>query len=181
MLKALTAAFSLALTAVPASAEIVSRTADSFTLRYSGTVSVGRGDVFGAIELISAWWEGAHTYSGDAANLTLETDLGGCFCETLPDGTIFAHGRIVASDDDHLTLDAPLGPLKGRATRAALTFSWPETASLLEDDETGVVVLFVVEGLGVGAFADAVDIVMQGQHGRLLHLVEHGRPTPTAD
>lgn len=181
MLKALIAAAVLALTAAPTSAEIVSRGADSFTLRYAGTVEAGRGDVFSAIELISAWWDGAHTYSGDAANLTLKTELGGCFCEALPDGTIFEHGRVAMFDDDHLTLNAPLGPLKGRATRAELTFSWPETASLLEDDETGVVLLFVVEGPGLGAFADAVDTVMKGQHERLLDLIEHGRPTPQFD
>ena len=181
MLKALIAATALALTAAPASAEIVSRTADSFTLRYAGTVGVSRGDVFGAIALISEWWDGAHTYSGDSANLTLETEVGGCFCEALPNATIFEHGRVAEFDDDRLTLNAPLGPLKGRTTRAELTFSWPETSSRLEEDETGVVMVFVVEGPGLGAFADAVDTVMLGQHERLLRQVELARPTPSVD
>ncbi len=61
MLKTLIAALGVALLAAPASAEIVSRSADAFTLRHAGSVGVGRGDVFGAIETISAWWDGAHT------------------------------------------------------------------------------------------------------------------------
>src|SRR3546814_9802807 len=30
------------------------------------------------------WWNGAHSYSGSAANLRLEPVAGGCFCEALP-------------------------------------------------------------------------------------------------
>lgn len=181
MLRTLIAAFGVALLAAPASAEIVSRSGDTFTLRHIGTVGVGRGDVFAAIETISAWWDGAHTYSGSAGNLTLNTDLGGCFCEALPDGAVFEHGRVAAFDDDHLMLNAPLGPLNGRATRAELTFSWPEAEAGLEADETGVVMLFVVEGPGLGAYADAVDSVMRGQHERLLRLIETGSPTARPD
>ncbi len=181
MIKALIATAASVILAAPASAEIMSRTPDSFTLRYAGSVGVGRGDVFGVITSISQWWDGTHTYSGDAANLTLGLEVGGCFCEALPDGTTFEHGRVTVFDDDHLTLNAPLGPLKGRATRADLTFSWPENEALLADDETGVVIIFVVEGPGVGAFADAVDTVMLSQHERLLHQAELAQPTPSFD
>jgi hypothetical protein len=161
----------------PAAAQIVDRHADGFTLRYADTVEVGRGDVAMAVEAMGAWWDGDHTYTGSAANLSLDPRVGGCFCEAMPDGSMFEHGRITALDDDHLVLDAPLGPLKGMATRAELTFTWPDTASRTHD-ETGVVMVFVVQGPGLGAFADAVDQVMGGQHARLLHLIEHGTPEP---
>jgi len=161
----------------PAAAQIVERHADGFTLRYADTVEVGRGDVAMAIESVSAWWDGDHTYTGSAANLSLDLRVGGCFCEAMADGSRFEHGSVTAFDDDHLVLEAPLGPLKGMATRAELTFSWPEAASLTHD-ETGVVMVFTVEGPGLGAFADAVDQVMRGQHARLLGLIEHGTPEP---
>lgn len=161
----------------PVAAQIVDRHADGFTLRYADTVEVGRGDVAMAIESVSAWWDGDHTYTGSAANLSLDPRVGGCFCEAMPDGSKFEHGRVTALDDDRLVLEAPLGPLKGMATRAELTFSWPEAASVTHDG-TGVVMVFVVEGPGLGAFADAVDQVMRGQHARLLHLIQHGTPEP---
>lgn len=162
----------LMLLAAPASAEVVQRSADSFTLHYSETAGVGRGDVLMAIESVAAWWDSAHTYSGEAANLRLDLTPGGCLCEALADGTTFEHGRVTAFDDDQLTLDAPLGPLKGRATRADLTFSWSEPAWPTNGDETRVTLSFVIEGPGLGAFADAVDQVMQGQYDRLLHLID---------
>lgn len=171
----------LAAVAGPAAAEVKARSADGFTVAYEKTVSVGRGDVLLAIESVDAWWDGAHTYSGSAANLRLEPVPGGCFCEALADGTTFEHGRVTALDDDQLRLSAPLGPLNGKATRADLTFSWAEHAVPGGGDRTRVIVSFVVEGPGLGAFADPVDRVMQGQFDRLLHLIEHGSATTEAD
>ena len=164
-----------------ASAEVKARSADGFTLTYERTVSVGRGDVFLSIESIDAWWDGAHTYSGSAGNLRLEPFVGGCFCEALTDGTTFEHGRVSAFDDDHLRLNAPLGPLNGKATRADLTFSWPEHAFPGDGEETSVILSFVVEGPGLGAFADPVDRVMRGQFDRLLRLIEQGSAATEAD
>lgn len=180
-MKRLLLAALLATVAGPAAAEVKARSADGFTLTYERTVNVGRGDVFLAIESIGAWWDGAHTYSGAAANLRLEPFVGGCFCEALADGTTFEHGRITAFDDDHLGLNAPLGPLNGKATRADLTFSWPERPVPGDGDETSVIMSFVVEGPGLGAFADPVDRVMQGQFDRLIRLIEHGSAATEAD
>ena len=151
------------LSATPAAAEVVERHADGFTLRFTTTMETTAGDVFLAIEDIGGWWDSAHTYSGDARNLALSLEPDGCFCEALPDGTLFEHGRLRGFDDEHLSLDAPLGPLKGRATTADLTFSWPDAG-------TGVAVTmtFVVEGPGLGAFADPVDAVMAGQFARFV-------------
>ena len=170
MLKSLMAAVVLALAATPVAAEVVARNADAFTLRYSVTMETSAGDVVLAIGSIGEWWDGAHTYSGEASNLSIGLDPGACFCERLADGAVFEHGRVVALDDDHLLLDAPLGPLKPRATRADLTFSWPDAGT------TGVAVTltFRVEGEGLGAMADRVDTVMQGQFNRFTRYVEYG-------
>lgn len=169
MLKSLIAAAALLLTAAPASAEVIARTADSFTLSYDVNIETTPGDVVLALESVGSWWDGAHTYSGDAANMSLSLKPGGCFCEALPDGKTFEHGRTVLVDDDQLRLFAPLGPLNGRATRADLTFSWPETLR-----GTTLTMTFVVEGAGLGAFADAVDGVMSGQFARLARFIEYG-------
>jgi len=175
MLKALIAAAALALSAAPApapaAAEVVARSADSFTLRYAVPLETSAGDVVLALEDIGGWWDGAHTYSGDARNLSLSLDPGGCFCEALPGGGAFEHGRVVALDDDHLALDAPLGPLKGRASKANLVFSWPDAGR-----GTMVTMTFVVEGPGLGAVADPVNDVMALQFERLIRYVEYGEP-----
>ncbi len=153
----------------PAAAEVVSRHADGFTLRFAVPMETSAGDVVLALDNIGGWWDGAHTYSGDAANLSLSLDPGACFCEALADGSAFEHGRVVVLDDDHLALDAPLGPLKGRASKADLTFSWPDAGA-----GTMVTMTFIVEGPGLGAFADPVNGVMAGQFERFIRYVEYG-------
>lgn len=157
--------------ATPAAAEVVERHADGFTQRFAVPMETSAGDVVLALDDIGGWWDGAHTYSGDAANLSLSFEPGACFCEAMPDGSLFEHGRVVALDDDQLVLNAPLGPLKALATRADLTFSWPDAGM-----GTMVTMTFVVEGPGLGAMADPVDGVMSVQFARLVRYVEDGEP-----
>lgn len=170
MLKPLLAAAALALAATPAAAEVIERSADHFVLRYETGLETTPEDIYGAVGHIGQWWDSAHTYSGDAANMTLPLETGACFCERLADGTTFEHGRVVTADPQTgVLLDAPLGPLKGKATRADLSIRWSGANA-----GWTLVMTYVVRGPGVGAWADGVDAVMQGQYARLLHYVEYG-------
>lgn len=158
-------------TASPAAAEIVSRGEDAFTLRFAVGLEASREEVIAAAGEIPAWWDPAHSYTGDAANLSLTLEPGGCWCERLADGTVFRHGEVVSMTSDRVVFDAPLGPLNGKATRANLTFSaGPENRGVLAAME------FVVEGPGVGAFADAVHGVMRQGWNRYVRFIEYGEP-----
>lgn len=159
------AAASLLLTAGPVSAEIASRTADSFTLTYERTVAASPEGVLEAIGRPADWWSDAHTYSGAASNISVDLRPGGCWCETLPGGGV-KHGEavLVWPGQRMVRFDAPFGPLQGIGADAVLTMSWPEA------DGGGARQLkwtFVVTGPGAGALADPVDGVMTEQFGRL--------------
>lgn len=170
MLKPLLSAAVLALGATPAAAEVVERSADHFVLRYEVGLETTPEDIYGAIGEIGKWWDGAHTYSGDARNMTLPLEVGACFCERLADGTQFEHGRVTAADPGTgVLLAAPLGPLKGKTTMADLSFGWSGAGA-----GWTLVMTYVVRGPGVGGWADGVDAVMQVQYGRLTHFVEYG-------
>jgi hypothetical protein len=80
--------------AAPASAEVVSRSADAFTLRFSVGVETTSEGVVTAVSELPAWWDPAHTYSGQGANLSLTFEDGGCWCERLADGTVFQHAVV---------------------------------------------------------------------------------------
>lgn len=163
MRKILTVIALLTLTATAAQAEVVERHANGFTLRMSAPVSAGWGQAFFAVGDVDHWWNAEHSYSGDAANLSLPLQVGACFCEAMPDGSNFEHGRVVAVDQRReVRLDAPLGPLKGLTTRADLVFSWNNT---IGSDQV-LTLTYVVEGEGLGAFADPVDQVLTDQFGR---------------
>ncbi len=171
MLKALIVAAALTLTAAPASAEVVSRSADGFVLRFAVGVEAAPEDVVAAVSELPQWWDPAHTYTGDAANLSLAFEEGGCWCETLADRTVFEHAVVTGITADRVTMDAALGPLHDKATKAELTFgSAPENRGRL------VTIDFVVEGPGLGAMADGVNMVMDQAFDRLIHQIEYGEP-----
>lgn len=158
-----------ALGVAPAAAEVVSRTADSFTLRYAVGAGIAPDDIPTALQDLPKWWDAAHTYTGSAGNLSLDLAPGGCWCEKLADGTDFDHGRTVSVMADHIVFDAPFGPLRGKATRADLVVSWPAANGGWTPTWT-----MTVEGPGIGAMADGVDAVMGAGYQRWLRYLEYG-------
>lgn len=169
MLKILIAAAALMFAATPVSAEVIARTADSFTLRYQSAMETTPEDILSSMTLVGEWWDGAHSYSGDAKNITIDMTVGGCWCEKLADGTDFRHATVLAIEPDRLAFNAPFGPLNGKATRADFTVAWP-------GDNKGWMVtwVMVIEGPGLGAYADAVDGVMGAGFGRFTRYLEYG-------
>lgn len=158
-------------------AEVVERHDDGFTLRMSAPAGAGWGQAFLAVGDVQHWWNGEHTYSGDAANLSLPLEAGGCFCERLDDGSRFEHGRVIAVDARHgVQLEAPLGPLKGRATRASLAFGWNDT---IGSDQI-LTLTYVVEGDGLGAMAEPVDQVLTDQFAHWVAWAPRIRPIARA-
>ena len=171
MIRAALIAMAFVAVAAPASAEVISRSADGFVLRFAVGVEAVPADVVAAVSELPQWWDPAHTYTGDAANLSLAFEEGGCWCERLADGTIFEHAVVTGIMADGVTMTAPLGPLHGKATKAELTFG-------SEAGNRGrlVTVDFVIEGPGLGAFADPVNGVMDGAFDRFVHQIEYGEP-----
>lgn len=176
MRKAIVGATVLGLCAAgPAAAEVVARHADGFTLRMTASVNAGWGQAFLAVGDVPRWWNADHTYSGDAANLSLPLEPGACFCERLADGSTFEHGRVLDADARHgVGLEAPLGPLKDQATRASLTFGWNDTTG----SDQILTLTYIVEGDGLGVMAGPVDQVLTDQFARWIAWAPRIRPTP---
>src|SRR4051794_41981845 len=70
--------------ATPAAAEVVSASANGFEVRETVQLVVPAVAAYAAFANIGDWWDPEHSYSGDAANLSLNLVPGGCFCERLP-------------------------------------------------------------------------------------------------
>ena len=167
MLKPLIAAAALSLFALPAAAEVVARTADSFTLRYAVDSGIAPEKIGPSLADLPRWWDSAHTYSGSADNLSLDLMPGGCWCERLADGSDFDHGRTVSVTADSYVFHAPFGPMRGKTTMAELTVTWPAA-----NGGRSLTWTMVVEGPGMGAMADAIDAVMGAGHRRWLIWLE---------
>lgn len=164
----------LSLIAGPASAEIANRTENGFTLTYERRVTASADAVFAALGRPADWWSDVHTYSGAAANITIDLRPGGCWCEALPGGGVkHAEAVLVWPEQRMVRFDAPFGPLQSIGADAVLTMSWA-------DAEGGAARTlkwtFAVSGPGAGAMAEPVDTVMTEQFGRLAdHLTATAR------
>jgi len=164
-------AASLALHAPAAHAEVVARSETGFVVRLTSEVTAAPAEAWKTILTPAQWWQSQHTFSGDAANLTLDPQVGGCFCEVLPrpDGAPPAqkpggvqHLRVVYIEPPRaLRMVGAMGPLQSEALAATMTITVKPT-------EKGSRILFeyVVGGFmryKVDEIAPAVDRMLSAQ------------------
>lgn len=165
-----------------ASAEVVSSGPTSFVIAQSVTIAKPRAEVWAMLRTPQKWWAKEHTYSGDSANLYLDSQATGCFCEKLPGKGSVEHARVVfLSAPGTLRLQGALGPLQAQAVIGTLTF----TLEAQDDDTTRVKMTYVVGGYiqdGAEAMASPVDEVMAVQLLALKSAAEGATPDagPTA-
>lgn len=130
-----TTALSLAalVCAAPVSAEVTRSTDDGFVTRHEVVVKATPKDVWLALISPAGWWQSAHTWSGDARNLTLTPQASGCFCEKIPEvnepnrfslqGSV-EHMRVVqAYPEQALRMVGSLGPLQSEPVTGVLTIT----------------------------------------------------------
>jgi uncharacterized protein YndB with AHSA1/START domain len=102
-------------------AEVKAMAPDYFRLECRAVFPESAKDAWARLVRIERWWSPAHTYSGDASNLSLKPVAGGTWREVWPGGQV-EHGRVVAAMPPQLLrLDAPLGPLQEMGVSATLT------------------------------------------------------------
>jgi uncharacterized protein YndB with AHSA1/START domain len=158
--------------APPAYADVVDSTVGGFTIKVTVDVAAPPARVYQALtERIGAWWDAAHTFSGNAANLSIDARPGGCFCERLPGGGGVQHLTVIHADPGKLLrMSGGLGPLQDLAV--ARVMSWKMTGT---GGRTSLEVTYkvggYVPGAGVGALAAPVNAVISAQVSRLAQFV----------
>jgi len=156
-------------------AEIKQATADGFFLAYSAPLETTTATAYADLVQVQKWWNGEHTFSGKAINLSLKPEAGGCFCERWPGGSV-EHGRVImALPGKLLRLDTALGPLQEFALKGVLSI-W-----LREDDygKARIELEYRVNGSsasGLDQFAPQVDDVLGAQFSRLMRFIATGDP-----
>src|ERR1700690_850800 len=79
----------------PACAVVNDSAANGFSVSENVHIAAPPGKVYDELVRPSHWWSSTHTFSKDAANLTLEPRAGGCWCEKLANGGSVLHLSIV--------------------------------------------------------------------------------------
>jgi hypothetical protein len=162
------AAFAVVMSCVsaPGAAAIVASSAGGFTVREEVSLSGPPSRAWARLVDVARWWDGKHTYSGKASNLSLTLRPGGCWCESLDHGGFVRHMDVVlAIPGKTLRLTGGLGPLQGTGATGALTFTLRSSSP----NVTVVVAEYSVVGFtpdGLTAMAGAVDEVLGEQMAR---------------
>jgi len=109
--------------AAPARGEVVDKAANGFTVRIVLQVAAPPETVYTSlVRHVGEWWDAEHTYSGDAKNMSIIAEPGGCFCERLPAGGV-QHGSVVyVAPGRMLRLVGSLGPLQQAGVSGTMTW-----------------------------------------------------------
>ena len=160
----------------PVAAEVKSAAPNGFEVVSMATISASVDRVYSALGEVGRWWSPSHTFSRDAANLSMELRAGGCFCERLKDGGSAQHLQVVyAAPSEGLRLRGALGPLQMEGVDG--TLSWTLKPA---EGGTNVTQSYVVGGYirsGMEQWAPRVDRVLDEQLQRLKSFVEGKSPT----
>jgi len=117
------------------------------------------------------WWSSEHTFSGDAANLSLDPHAGGGWCERLPGGGSVEHLRVVyVVPGQTLRLTGALGPLQPMPVQGVLTLVLAPAAG-----GTDAKLTYALFGPDLGGLSGPVDGVLAQQLARLKAAVESAR------
>jgi len=159
----------------PARADVVGADAGGFQVKTTLTIAAAPAKVYAALLKIGKWWNPEHTWSGNAANLTLSGKPGGCFCEKLEGGGGVQHMVVVyAAPGKELRLNGALGPLQTEAAIGNLILTLNP-----KHQGTEFSAVYSVAGYtksGWVAWAPDVDAVLNQQFTRLKSYIETGKP-----
>jgi hypothetical protein len=173
-----------------ASAEVVETSSDHFVTRETATVKAAPKAAWLALIEPSGWWDSDHTWSGDAANMSIVPQGGGCFCERLPEsdsandvglaGSVQHMAVVMAHPMKVLRMRGALGPLQSEPVDGVLTI----TLQPISGVGTKLVWEYVVAGhmrYPIDKISKSVDGVMRQQLGHLADKLGRSDAGPTAE
>ncbi|MGB0899328.1 MAG: hypothetical protein ACPGSN_08740 [Psychrobium sp.] len=145
-------------------AEVTKQTANGFEITNSVNVSADTSKSYQQFLKVGQWWHDSHTYSGQAANMTLDIESG-CFCERWDNNVVHHMNIVMAQPNKQQVWRGGLGPLQTLAVSGTLT--WQLKA--VDDKTTSVSYTYKVHGdIGdVKMWSKAVDGVLTQQLIRL--------------
>ena len=137
-----------------AAAEVKMATPEGALIEHRFRISASPDATWEVLVHPERYWPKDHTWSGDAANLSLSPEAGGCFCERWSGGSA-EHGRVVmARPGQLLRFRGSLGPFQELAVTGVLTV----TLAAIESG-TEAVVTYRLSGDASHAFEGFIAVV----------------------
>ena len=159
----------------PAAAEVIDTTVNGFAVRNVAQIAAHPSRVYNtAASLLSRWWNPAHTFSNNSANLSLDARPGGCLCEIVANGGVVHLTVVYVVAQQEIRFSGGLGPLQQTGVAGNMIWKLTEAAGGTQFEWTYTAGGYMPGGLA--AIAPAVDAVLADQLNRLKRFVETGRP-----
>ena len=159
----------LALTPV-STAEVTEKAPDGFMIQLERASSLPVSGVQTKARDIGSWWSSAHTYSGDAANMSLEPAGGSLFWIERWEAGFVEHGRVLVDMESEnaatLRFRAALGPLQEMGVTGVLSIVSEAETDEETPEESTIRFQYVVTGAsfsGLDGIADVVEMVLTEQ------------------
>jgi len=158
-----------------AQAAVADSAANGFSVVETVHIAAPPDKVWAELVTPSHWWSPLHSYSHNAANLSLEQRAGGCWCEALPNAGSVQHAVVVRLiPGTALVVRGAFGPLQSMGVEGALTVVLKPAGGGTDLTATYNVGGYLKDGLAV--LAAPVDSVIGEQFNRLKSQVETGSP-----
>ena len=162
-------------------ADTTAVSSSGFTSSFRAEIKAAPTQAWGAVVQLPRWWNSSHTYSGNAANLSLDAQAGGCWCERWRDTAGASHSVqhaqvVLAQEGQVLRLNGAFGPLQDMAVVGVLTIV-TSTGTGAEAGKHFLRMTYRVAGgaeTGLDKLAPVVDGVIGEQFKRLKSLIETG-------
>ena len=159
---------------VCAIAEVADSAANGFTIKSTVNMQAVPADVYQAILQVGDWWDPAHTFSGDARNLSIDAKAMGCWCEKMPAGGAVRHMEVLTvMPGKTLVFSGGIGPLQSLGVAGSMKFQLTAAEGGTKLDFSYAVGGYLAAGLNT--LAPIVDRVLGEQLARLKGYVERGR------
>ena len=163
-----------------ANAEVQDVQANGFSIQEKVEIAASPDKVYETLIQPAKWWSSAHTFSGSAANMTMDARAGGCWCETLPNGGSVLHMTVVQVQPGKLLrLRGALGPFQSTGMEGALNIVMEP-----KDKGTLLTMTYNIGGYvwgGYQALPQTADGVLNIQTKRLKKFIETGTPDYEAE
>jgi uncharacterized protein YndB with AHSA1/START domain len=167
------AAAMAALFAPAANAAVEGANAGGFHVQHSVRIAAPQAKVWEMVLSPGRWWSSEHSWSKNAANMTIQPAAGGCWCERWSGGQA-EHMRVVhIAPMSTMRLRGGLGPLTGLGLDGVMTWTLAGTP----DGGTSVTLDYIVSGYsqrGFDGLSKAVDGVLAEAVNRLQMFVQTG-------
>jgi hypothetical protein len=162
-----------------AAAEVVDSAANGFTVKTTLNIKASPDDVYNKlVHNIGDWWNPAHTFSQNAANLRIEDHVGGCLCEKLPNNGFVRHLELIyLAPGKALTFSGAMGPFQSMAVSGTMVITLAPA-----DGGTKFEMSYLISGYipkGMNQWPGLADMMTAEQCSRLKRYVETGTAAPS--